>query len=202
MRTVLSTILISIGLVFATPAMAQSSKKFKNTNAVPVSAVKIEVVLSEDLEWRANNLPKDRKDRGRAKNNRDGFGGNGFYGERDLSRLVSRLEKRLTKQLEKKGVVVDPESSNVLRVTLDDVRPTHPTFSQISKNGSLSMRSIARGGASFVGTLVSENGEAEGNISYAWYENDICDGGGATWSDTNRAIDRFARHTAKSLAWN
>jgi len=202
MRTVLSTIILSTGLLFAAPAEAGSSKKFQNTNAVPVSSVKVEVVLSEDLEWRGNNLPRDRKDRRNAKNSRDGFGGNGYYGERDLTKLVGRLEKRLTKQLEKRGVEVDPNSPNVLRITLDDVRPTHPTMSQLSRNSGLSMRSVARGGASFKGTLVSNNGEAEGNISYAWYEHDICNSTGGTWSDTNRAINRFAKKAAKSLAWN
>ncbi len=202
MRTVLSTVILSTGLLFTSPAMAKNSKKFENTYAVPVSSVKVEVVLSEDLEWRANNLPKDRSDRRNAKNSRDGFGGNGFYGERDLSKLVTRLEKRLAKQLEKRGVKVDPESENVLKVTLDDVRPTHPTFNQLSRNSSLSMRSVARGGASFVGSLIANNGEDQGNISYAWYENDICNTAGTTWSDTNRAIDRFAKKTAKSLAWN
>ncbi len=202
MRSLLSTIILSSGLLFATPALAKNSKKFENTYAVPVNSVKVEVVLSEDLQWRANNLPKDRKDRGSARNNRDGFGGNGFYGERDLSKLVSRLEKRLAKQLEKRGVTIDPESENVLRVTLDDVRPTHPTFNQMSRNSSLSMRSVARGGASFVANLIANNGEEQGDISYAWYENDICNSAGTTWSDTNRAIDRFAKKTAKSLAWN
>lgn len=203
MRRFLILSAVSVGLLVASPALAKNSQKFQNSNAVPVDNVRIEVTLSDDMAWRANNLPKDRKDRGYIRNSRDGFGGNGFYGERDLERLVARLEKKLTKRLEKEGVVVDPESTNILRITLDDARPSRPTFRQMSRSSGLSQSSIARGGASFVGELISDNGEAQGDISYAWYESDICTApAGTTWSDTNSAIDRFARKTAKSLAWD
>ncbi len=203
MRRILSTAIISTGLLLATPALAKNSKKFENTLGVPVDSVRIEVSLSEDMEWRANNLPKNRKDRGNIRSLRDGFGGNGYYGEKDLDRLVERLETRLAKRLEKEGVVVDKNSENVLRVTLADARPTRPTFKQRSRSSSLSNSSIGSGGASFSAQIIANNGEAQGDISYAYYENNICDApAGTTWSDTNRAIDRFARRTAKSLAWD
>lgn len=202
MRRLLMLTALSAGLLIASPALAKNSQKFQNSFAVPVDSVRIEVTLSEDMEWRANNLPKDRRERGQARNSQDGFGGNGYYGERDLERLVERLEKKLTQRLEKEGVVIDPNSTNVLRVTLDDARPTRPTFKQMSKSTGLSRSSVSRGGASFVGQLIADNGEAQGDISYAWYENDICSASvGSTWTDSNRAIDRFARRTAKSLAF-
>lgn len=203
MKKFIAPLVFTVGLAFATPALAKNSKSFENTFATPVDSVRIEVVLSEEMMWRANNLPKDRRDRGSIRNSRDGFGGNGFYGERDLERLVTRLEKKMAARLEKEGVTVSDTSTNVLRITLDDARPTRPTFEQMSKNVSLSRASYGRGGASFAATLIANNGEAQGDISYAWYEQTICDSATAsTWSDSNRAIDRFARKTAKSLSFN
>lgn len=202
MRRTLSTLILSAGLAFSLPAIAKSSKSFENSLSTPVDSVRVEVILSKDLEWRANNLPEKLSDRGSSRRLNDGWGGNGFYGEKDLDRLVSRLDKTLTKRLEKEGVRVDDASSNVIRITLTDVKPNRPTFAQLSKNASLSQRSFGIGGASFEGQLLTNNGEASGDISYAWYETDIRDAQyGGTWSDTHRAIDRFSRHTAKSLKW-
>jgi len=183
--------------------MAKNSKSFESSIGVPVGDVKVEVVLSEELAWRANNLPKDRRDRGSSRGLNDGFAGNGFYGEKDLDRLVDRLEKKMIKRLEKEGVEVDETSTNVLRLTLADVSPNRPTFEQQSRNSRLSFSSIGLGGASFEGTLISENGESEADISYAWYESSFCGvPTGGTWTDTNRAIDRFAKKTAKAVAWD
>lgn len=187
-------------IAFASPALAKSSKKFESSLNTPVNSVKVEVVLSEGLNWRANNLPKDRRERGNSRHMNDGFANNGFYGERDLNRLTERLERRMTERLTKYGIEVNDNASQVLRVVLTDAKPNRPTFGQLSKNSSLSHRSFGLGGASFEGELTSANGESSGNISYSWYESDIRDAQyGGTWSDAYRAIDRFAKKTAKSL---
>jgi len=202
MRHLITSALISSSFILCGPAFAKSSKKFENTFATPVDTVRIEVVLSEDMAWRANNLPKKLKDRGSARNSRNGFAGNGYYGEKDLQKLVTRLEEKMEKRLTKEGVIIDENSANVLRITLEDARPNRPTFKQLGRSG-LSSQSYALGGASFTGEIIANNGETGGEISYAWYENNICDAPfGTTWSDSNRAIDRFARKTAKSLAWD
>lgn len=195
MRRFLSGLILSSGLAIAGPAMAQSSQKFVNTNGVPVSSVKVEVSMTEALAYLAEN-PADGFDR-----RRSSFS-HGNYGEKDLNRLVERLEKKLVKRLEKEGVTVDENSSNVLRIQLSEVRNNRPTFEQLSHRTNLSYNSFGSGGASFEGKLITENGEVVGDISYAYYQSLGCNvGQNSTWSDTNRAIDRFARHTAKSLAW-
>ncbi len=201
MRRTISTIMLCASLAFTAPAMAKNSKSFENSLSTAVDTVRVEVSLSDDLVWRANNLPKKLSDRGNSRGLNDGWGGNGFYGERDLDRLVTRLNEKLTKRLMKEGVNVDESSSNILRITLTDVKPNRPTFEQLSRNVSLSQRSFGLGGASFEGQIITNNGETAGDISYAWYEWDITEAQFlGTWSDTHRAIDRFSRHTAKSLA--
>ncbi len=202
MKKLIAPMLLIAGMALSAPAEAKNRQSFENTFALPLESVRVEVILSEDMMWRANNLPKERRDRGSYRNSRDGFGGNGFYGDRDLDRLVERLEDRMIRRLEKEGVVVDQNSPNVLRIMLDDARPTHPTFEQMSKSPSLSRQSVSAGGASFIGEIIANNGEAQGDISYAWYESGICNAGGSTWSDSHRAIDRFAKKTAKSLAFD
>ena len=202
MKRYVAPLLLTAGLLASSPALAKNSQKFENTIAASVDSIAIEVVLSEDMAWRANNLPKDRRDRGNIRSSRDGFGGNGYYGERDLNNLVDRIERKMTDRFEKEGIAVDDNATHVLTVVLDDARPTRPTFEQMSKNPGLSQQSFALGGASFNATLSSASGEAEGEISYGWYEKTLWDYSnvGSTWSDSHRAIDRFARKTAKSMA--
>ena len=59
---------------------------------------------------------------------------------------------------------------------------------------------FGNGGAAIEGQLIAAGGEQVGKMSYAWYENDIeWAATGGTWSDANRALDRFASKTAKTL---
>jgi len=200
MRRLATTLLIASGLAFASPALAKSSQKFKSDVASPISTVKVEVVIGEDLAWRAENLPKDLRDRGHARSHNDGFGGNGFYGERDLNNLAERLEQQMAKRLEKEGVAISDSAGQTLRITLTDARPTRPTMKQLSRSSGLSMHSFARGGAAFEGEILSMSGETHGQFSYAWYESDIQQAQySSTWSDAKYAIDRFAKKVAKSL---
>lgn len=197
MRRTLSVLLLSAGLALASPAIAQSSQKFESTFSVPVDSVKVEVSISDELAYLAENPSDDIRHRSRS----SAFG-KGYYGEKDLNRLRDRLEKKLISQLEKEGVKVDQNSSNVLQVQLDKVQNNRPTFEQLSQTPQLSQRSFGMGGAAFSGRVIQNGGEAEGDISYAWFpslDRDFVSL--STWSDTRRAIDKFARHTAKSLAW-
>ncbi|NNE57631.1 MAG: DUF3313 family protein [Hellea sp.] len=200
MRRLTTTLIITAGLAFASPALAKSSQKFKSDVAAPISTVKVEVVIGEDLAWRADNLPENIRDRGHTRGLNDGFGGNGFYGERDLNILAERMERQMAKRLEKEGVAISDNASQTLRITLTDARPTRPTMKQMSKSSGLSMQSFALGGAAFEGEILSPSGETQGQLSYAWYENDIHQAQyGTTWSDAKRAIDRFAKKAAKSI---
>ncbi len=200
MRHLFTSLILTAGLVAAIPASAKTYKKFESDFKTSVSGVKVEVVIDEELAWRGENLPKDRRDRGSIRNFNDGFAGNGFYGDKDLARLAERLENRLAERLMKEGIEVNENASNVLRVKLIDAKPNRPTFRQLSKNPSLSFKSYGKGGASFEGELLSASGESNGSVSYGWYEYDIRDSYyGGTWSDARTAIDRFSKKVAKKL---
>ena len=200
MRSVLASSLLALSFAVAAPAMAKTG--FDTTVTAPLtSAVKIEVVLSEDMAHRANNLPKKLSDRGHARGLRSGFSGNGFYGDRDLERLTERLESKLQRKLMKKGIEVSDNASTVLRITIEDARPNRPTFNQLSKEPSLSFESISLGGAELEAELIAAGGRSLGTMSYKYYENDIRDAKyGGTWSDAHRAFGRFASKAAKTLA--
>ncbi len=200
MRKLLTTTLLSLGLAVAAPAFAKSSQKFESTLSAPISStVKVEVIIGEDLAYRADNLPKKLKDRGSSRL-RSGFGNNGFYGERDLSELAERLQKKFEKRLVKEGLSVDADADTIMRLVITDAKPNRPTFKQLSKEPGLSFQSYGTGGASFEGEVLTAGGESLGELSYAWYEWNIEDAYfGGTWSDAHRAMDRFARQVVKTL---
>jgi hypothetical protein len=198
--TILLAAAVSMGsLAIGSAAFANSTQSFESTITAPITSVKLNVSIGEDLAYRADHVSKKLRDRSRSNGINDGFGGRGHYGQRDLDRLVERLERKMTEQFEKNGIEVNDEATTVLNLVITDSDPNRPTFEQMSKSVSLSSQSFGLGGAEFEGSLVS--GDAElGTLAYAWYESDIRDARyGGTWSDANRAIDRFARKTAKSL---
>lgn len=201
MRRFLSITGITLALAMASPSLAKSSQKFKSSVSAPIStAVNVEVLIGEDLAYRANNLPKKLSDRGSSRSLNSGFSGNGFYGDRDLNRLAERLETKMNKRLAKRGVTVDENAATTLRLVITDAKPNRPTFKQLSKEPGLSSRSYGIGGASIEGQILSARGETLGDMSYAWYENDIDYAAfGGTWSDAHRAFDKFAKKAAKSL---
>ncbi len=185
-----------ISMALASTAYAGSSHKFDSSISQVISTpVKVEVVVAEDLAYRADNMPKKRI---RGSFN-DAFGNHGHLGERDIEKLAERLERKITDRLKREGVAVDANAATTLRLVLTDARPNRPTFSQLGEQPGLSYRSVSIGGASFEGELVSGS-EVLGDIEYAWYDTDIRDAQfSGTWGDANRAIDRFAKKTAKSL---
>lgn len=200
MRKIALTTLMALGTaaLLTTPAQA----KFKTTlNGVDATSVKIEVKLSDEMMHRANNLPKSLRDRGGVGITRSGFSANGYYGEKDLTRLTERLEKRLAEQMEKRGVSVDDNAPTVLRVVLTDAKNNRPTFTQLSNEPGLSFRSFGNGGAEVKATLVQAGGTELGTMTHSWYDWDIQDAQfDSTWTDANRSLDYFARRAAKTLA--
>jgi len=201
MRTILASSLLALSFSLAAPAMAKSSSFDSTVTAPLTSAVKIEVVLSEDMAHRANNLPKKLSDRSNARSLRSGFSGNGFYGDKDLERLTQRLESKLERRLAKKGIEVSDAAPTVLRVTIEDAKPNRPTFRQLSVETGLSFQSFAIGGAELQAELIAAGGTSLGTMSYEWYEHDIRDAQfGGTWSDAHRAFGWFARKAANTLA--
>ncbi|MEP3892321.1 MAG: hypothetical protein ABJN69_17810 [Hellea sp.] len=201
MRSVLTSSLIALSFAIAAPALAKTHGYDTTVSAPLTSAVKIEVVLSEDMAHRANNLPEKLSDRSGARGFNSGFSGNGFYGDRDLERLTERLHSKFEKKLSKKGIEVSDTAPTVLRITIEDAKPNRPTFNQLSKEPGLSYQSFGNGGAELQAELIAAGGQSLGTMSYQFYENNIRDAKyGGTWGDAHRAFGRFASKAAKTLA--
>ncbi len=201
MRKIFTASLLTISLLASAPAFAKSFG-YDSTIVEPLtSAVKIEVVLSEDLSHRANNLPKKLKDRHGSHRFNAGFSNNGFYGERDLQRLTERLQTKIERKFAKKGITVSDTASTVLRVTIANAKPNRPTFEQLSRETGLSYQSIGIGGAEIESELIAPGGRSLGTLNYKWYENDIRDARySGTWGDAHRAFSRYASRAAKTLS--
>jgi len=191
---------LGLSAMFASSvAFAANSQRFESSIQAPAGAVTVNVTLSEDLAYRAENMSKNLRDRSRSRGLRDGFASRSLYGQRDLDRLTERLKRKTEERLMKEGVEISDTGATVLNLVIVDADPNRPTFRQLANSASQSFKSFGVGGASFEGTM-TRAGENVGTVSYAWFENDIRDAQySSTWSDANRAIDRFARKTAKSL---
>lgn len=198
-------ILASTALILAPMSAVAKSRGFDTTISAPVQApVKIEVVLSDDLAYRANNLPKKLSDRRGARLSYAGFAGNGFYGDRALNSLIEEVHEELNEDFAKKGILVSDDADIILRVTLEDVRNNRPTFEQLSRQSSLSFESFGIGGAEMSAELVDESGNQLGTLSYRWFDSgfdrfDFQKANGV-WTDARRAISRFSSKTAKTLS--
>ena len=119
------------------------------------------------------------------------------YGEREGSVLTEEIIEDLNRALTKAEI-----SPARVDVTINDARPNRPTMEQTRKKPGLDMfRSKSLGGMDLTGTAYDADGNVIGEITYDWYETDIRDVFGAgTWSDANRASNRFAKKLAKSLS--
>ncbi|MGB3456636.1 MAG: hypothetical protein WBG08_08320 [Litorimonas sp.] len=186
---------------------AASSRGFDTTIERPVQTpVKIEVVLSESLQHRADNLPKSLRKRGGAgvRSIRSGFSSNGFYGQKDLDILLEDVREELTEDFAKRGISVSEDASVTFRVTLEDVKNNRPTFEQMSREPGLSLDSFGIGGAELSGELIGATGESLGTVDYRWYESALDNFAFAratgVWTDARRAISRFSSRTAKTLS--
>ncbi len=197
MRTFL--ICAAAAALMSAPASAKS--KSGALHLPSAQPLKISVSLSDDLLHRADNLPKKRRDRGHARGFNDGWGGNGFYGMRDLDRLKDEVTEELLEDFAKADIAVSDTAGYELQVVLVDAKPTRPTFRQLGKQPGLSYQSLANGGAKLSAQIVDSAGNVVSTSEYDWYETNLGDNfGSGTWSDANRAISRFARSTAKSLS--
>ena len=201
MRSLIIPFALGATLLFAAPTQAKTPHGFTSMldSSITTTEVKLDIQVSEDLNFRANNLPKKRSASGIA-NRRSGFAQNGYLGDKSIKNLTSRVERRFTQQLEKRGITVSDNAATTLRITLTDAKPNRPTFKQLSKSPNLSFQSFGTGGAELEGELLTASGESAGSMSYNWYETDIRDARfGGTWHDANYSIDRFARRAAKAL---
>lgn len=194
-KSILATFILTLGL------SAPLSVSAKTTGDLPAaSAVKITISVSEDLAHRADHLPKKLRDRGSARSSRDGWAGNGHYGQRAIEHLRDDVRKELSDDMAKFGVQQSDNAAYELRITIVDAEPTRPTFKQLSKQPGLSYQSVGNGGATLKAELLDGSGNVLGQLDYDWYENNLRENYGfSTWSDAERAISRFSRIAIKSL---
>lgn len=117
------------------------------------------------------------------------------YGAREVERLALELEADVERSLAREGRLA-PEGGR-LDLVLSDAVPNRPTFEQLGRRPGLSFESYGVGGATIEGEYVAADGTRT-PLRYRWYESDIRDAQGATtWTDADRAFDRFARRVAR-----
>lgn len=198
----LSIIAASIGFAAPLTASAGGVGYESNLSTVLATPVSVDVKLSDELAFRANNLPKKLSDRGTGLNTNNGFSGNGFYGEEALEDLRLDLFEDITRRLEKEGLQVAENAPAKLVLTIEDVKNNRPTFEQLSREPSLSYQSFGIGGAELKGELFDASGISLGTMDYRWYDSFIQNANFAsgTWTDTKRAFGRFSKKVAEDLA--
>ena len=192
--------LIAISFAISAPAMAKNG--FQTTVSEPLlTAVKVEVVVGEDLAYRANNLPRKTSARTTSRRLNRGFESNGHYGDREIERLIAKLQTKIAIKFNKKGIEISDDAPTILRVTITDAIPNRPTFEQQSRDVGLSLQSISTGGAKIESELIAADGRSLGTLNYSYYENDIRDSQfGSTWNDAYDAFRRYAHRAAKTLS--
>lgn len=117
------------------------------------------------------------------------------YGPREGDILAGRIERDLTRQLTRAGLDVAR-----IDVTIQDARPSRPTFKQAADKPGLDMhRSVSIGGMDLKAVAYAADGTPVKDFEYKWYENDIRHAGLTTWHDASRASDRFARRFIEQL---
>lgn len=200
MRKILT--FISAMALVATPALAQA-RGFDTTLSQAVTGpLKLEVIVSEDLAHRANNLPKKLSDRGSTRRLNSAFANNGKYGDREIVRLLEDMQDELTEDFEKRGLILSESAPMILRVTINEVKPNRPTFNQLSKDASLSFQSYGIGGADISAEFISADGSVIGTAEYNYFSNfnDRPFRSAGTWSDAELAFSRFSKKLSKKLA--
>lgn len=194
--------LILAAAIIGTPAFAQAHGFDSDFSQDITGPFKLEVVVSEDLAHRANNLPKKLSDRGSGGRLNSAFSNNGKYGDRAIEYLLEEMEEELVEDFAKRGLTLSDSASTLLRVTINEVKPNRPTFNQLKEDASLSFQSFGIGGADVSAEFVSASGTVIGTANYdyfsSFYERPAQTA--STWTDANRAFSRFSKRLSKKLA--
>jgi len=139
--------LLSAAALLATPVISQA-RGFNSDFSTSVSGpIKLEIIVSDDLAHRANNLPKKLRDRGSRSRLNSAFANNGHYGDKEITYLLEEMQEELERDFAKRGISLSDTAPTTLRVTIEEVRPNRPTFKQLSVDSSLSFNSFSIGGA-------------------------------------------------------
>ena len=195
--------LISAAALLSTPAIAQARGFDSNFSQNVAGPYKLEIVVSEDLAHRANNLPKKLSDRRSTRRLNAAFANNGNYGDKEIEFLLEDMEKEITRDFAKRGLTLSDTAPTLLRVTINKVRPNRPTHNQLSEDIGLSFSSFGIGGADVSAEIIAEGGTVVGTADYDYYSNfndSINLSGSSTWFDTSRAFSKFSRSLTKKLA--
>lgn len=199
MRLILT--LFTTAALLATPAFAHARGFDSNLPASVTGPIKLEIVVSDDLAHRANNLPSKSSDR-RSRRLGSSFANNGHYGDREIEFLIENMSDEILGDFAKRGITLSDTAATTLRVTIVDAKPNRPTFNQLSEDPSLSYQSFGAGGTEVTAEIISASGEVIGEADYDYYAslNDFPIGQAGTWSDAQRAFSRFSKTLSKKLA--
>lgn len=194
------TCLVATALL-ATPAFAEARGFQSNINEAITGPLKLEVVISEDLAHRANNLPKEMSDRGGSSRLRSAFSNNGKYGDKAIKYLIDEMQEEIVQDFEKRNIVLSDDAPTLLRVTINMAKPNRPTFNQLSQEPNLSFKSFGAGGADLSMEIIAAGGKILGTAEYDYYPSldQRAFVQGATWADANRAMSKFSRNLSKTL---
>ena len=200
MHKLAAILTVAAGLTLASQAQARGFKSDLSTTIT--GPINVEVVVSEDLAHRAENLPKKLSDRGSGRRLNAGFANNGLYGQKEIDRLVEEVNEELAHDFEKRGIAISENASTTLRVTLVMAKPNRPTHNQLSRDIGLSFNSFGLGGAELTADVIGANGESLGTMEYDYYTsfNERVFQPIGIWEDANRSISKFSRKASKTLA--
>ena len=194
--------LFSAAALLATPALSHARGFDHDFSQAVNGPFKLEVVVSEDLAHRANNLPKKLSDRSSRTRLNSGFANNGKYGEREIEYLLEKMQEKITRDFAKRDIQLSDSAATLLRVTINEVKPNRPTFNQLSIEPNLSFTSLAIGGADVSAEIITADGGVIGTAEYDYFSsfNDPQLQGSTIWTDTRRAFARFSKHLSKKLS--
>ena len=200
MRKFLS--LISAAALMTTPAIAQARGFDSNFSQNITGAYKLEVVVSEDLAHRANNLPKKLSDRGSSGRLNGSFSNNGKYGDKEIEYLLEEMEEEIRDDFADRNLTISDTAPTLLRITINKVKPNRPTFNQLTEDTSLSFQSFGIGGADVSAEFIAAGGNVIGTAEFDYFSsfNDRNLRGLGTWADANRAFSRFSKKLSKKLS--
>ena len=200
MRIILS--LLSAGALLATPAISQARGFESDFSQAVTGPFKLEIIVSEDLAHRANNLPKKMSDRGSSSRLNSSFSNNGRYGDKEIEYLLTKIEDEVREDFAHRGIALSDTAPTLLRITIEEVKPNRPTFNQLKRDVSLSYESFGIGGAEISADLIAAGGDVLGQAEYDYFSslNDHPFRSQSTWTDTRRAFSRFSKKLTKKLA--
>jgi len=200
MRKILS--LLSTVALIALPATALAQGLKSNLPQSLNGPIKLEILVSEDLEHRANNLPENRAQRESKTRLNGAFSNSSKLGDRSIDFLLHDLKEELVNDFLKRGINASDKASTVLQITIEKAKPNRPTRYQLKQDSNLSPRSYSVGGAEISVNVVSGSGESLGHAYYDYYGtfSNRRFQAPKTWYDASEAFDGFSKALSKKLA--